>query len=58
MDRLKIRGYLILALTLYVVFAFVLADINVFAWHWIGRLILILSFFGVTIGIDLWKDKK
>ena len=38
----------ILSISLYLVFAFVANDISAFRWHWVGRALFALSFFGVV----------
>ena len=38
----------ILSISLYLVFAFVANDISAFRWHWVGRALFALSFFGIV----------
>ena len=38
----------ILSAAAYLGFAFVANDINAFEWHWLGRALFALSFFGVV----------
>ena len=58
MDRLRIKGYLILIVVLFLIVAFVAASLNPFAWHWMSRLILVLAFVGITTFLELKFDKK
>ena len=51
MDRLKRYG--ILLLIIYLLTAFVLADLNPMAWHWIARLVVVLGFVSITSALDL-----
>jgi hypothetical protein len=51
MDRLK--RYLALILIIYLLTAFVLAEINPMAWHWIARLVVVLGFVSITSALDL-----
>jgi hypothetical protein len=51
MDRLK--RYLALILIIYLLTAFVLADLNPMAWHWIARLVMVLGFVSITSALDL-----
>lgn len=49
---MKILAYLITVILLsvvsYLFFAFVANDISAFRWHWVGRALFALSFFGVV----------
>lgn len=39
---------LILSVAIYLFFAFVANEINAFEWHWVGRALFALSFFGAA----------
>jgi len=58
MDRLRIKGYLILIVVLFLIVAFVASSLNPFAWHWLGRLIIVLAFIGITVFMELKYGEK
>tara|TARA_R110000772_G_scaffold145504_1_gene255479 strand:+ start:24477 stop:24656 length:180 start_codon:yes stop_codon:yes gene_type:complete len=55
MDRrlISVLGHIGLIFILYLLAAFICADINPFSWHWIARLGLISSFLFITVFYDL-----
>jgi len=55
MDRRLILGYLIIFVILFFLISFVQMSLNPFAWHWVSRLILVVSFIAITVYFDLKK---
>jgi hypothetical protein len=54
----KLKGYFILLIGIYLITAFITASINPFAWPWIARLSMILVYLGLVVYIDMNYQKK
>jgi uncharacterized membrane protein AbrB (regulator of aidB expression) len=58
MDLKLLKLYGIIFLGLFLCFSFVEASLNPFAWNWISRGLLILSFLALSVYLDYLSKKE